>query len=84
MTQQQVAQAREATHHWVMTVQWPSGAGGFGVTTVSSQAIFPPGTSRADAYRQIFEYVTDYVRTHTGQQSVSPTVLFFTLERNEI
>ena len=83
MTQQQQV-AREATHHWVMTVQWPVGSSGFGVTTVASPAVFLPGTSRAEAYQLIREYVIDYLRGYTGQQVVSMNVLFFALERNEI
>lgn len=63
---------------WLITVQWPTGHGGFGNATLSSTVDVPPGMSRLDLYMQIFEIA----KQRTGANSLN--VIFFSLEPDQL
>lgn len=74
----------QGTHHWVLSVQWPtkhrggrmSGAN-YGSTTTPA-----PGETRADVYDRIRNHVYRDLLATIGVDS--PTVVFWTLEPNQL
>ncbi|MFJ4783255.1 hypothetical protein [Streptomyces sp. NPDC088794] len=68
-------QRGQDTHFWVLSVDKP----GMACATRTGTYTPPPGSTRASAYREIYEYVTagdPYLR--------GATVVFFSLEPNQL
>ncbi|MEV0589726.1 hypothetical protein [Nonomuraea sp. NPDC050310] len=60
---------------WVMTLQWPSGAG-FGTSTTFGKYDAIPGTSRLEAYKSIYSLCCAQAGIAHGRG----TVMFWSME----
>ncbi|MGW3179670.1 hypothetical protein ACWDD9_10435 [Kitasatospora sp. NPDC001119] len=57
MTTSTTAPDAEPTHTWLITLQYPVGTN-FGVVTCDGTLTVPPGGTRARAYREIRDWLT--------------------------
>lgn len=69
----------QGTHHWVMSAQWPDGPSRTTSGTWRSTMTPEPGQTRAEIYEALRAFLVD---TETG--GIPPTVLFFSLEPNQL
>ena len=85
---EQAPAANLITYHWVMTLQGPSASpGGWVTMTVDGSGRLLPGASRAAAYRGCMQEAQRMIREseHGRAFGEDPaTVLFFSLERDEL
>lgn len=69
----------QGTYHWVISASWQPGNGTTADGTWRSTITPEPGQTRAEVYEEIRQSLMANV---TG--GIAPTVLFFSLEPNEL
>lgn len=79
-TQQTTAPAprQPGTHHFVITLQRPTG-GGFHTATWAGSTTPPAGATRTDVYRGILAEIAQH-----NPEFARPNVMFFALEPDEL
>lgn len=65
-------------YHWIMTVQWPIGAGGFATGTSWGVITVPQSSTRAALFDRAFQHIVEQGAPDNA------SVLFFAVEPNEL
>lgn len=72
----------QGSHHWVMSVQWSGKRRSVHGATYGGTTTPTAGQTRADVYEHMREHVYSDLAATVGVQG--PTILFFSLEPNQL